>query len=150
MFSFTTKNWAAVPLVSHQVIIDLISATTTKTGLAVHAELDDGDYPLGAKATDQQMAALPISKPRFHPEWVYTLHPAPEAARTGQAVQDALDDADRLALEAAEATGQAGHAQGAPQTHPAEPANAAQPPKPRTPIPTRHAEPGKSYLHTIP
>ena len=68
-------NWRGRPLTSHQVIVDLIAATTTKTGLAVHAELDTNTYPTGIKITDQQMADLPITRHDFHGEWNYTLKP---------------------------------------------------------------------------
>jgi hypothetical protein len=76
MFSFITKNWAAVPLVSHRVVVDLISATTTSAGLTITAELDDRDYPTGATFTAARVAALPITAADFHPEWNYTIHPA--------------------------------------------------------------------------
>lgn len=108
MFSFITKNWRAVPLVSHQVVVDLISAVTTGGGLTVHAVLDQAEYPLGVAVPDEEMAALPISRPAFHPEWVYTLHPTAEAAGRAQAAQDAADQAERDAAEAAEAEGAAG------------------------------------------
>ncbi len=61
LFSHISMNWRGRPLTSHQVIVDLIAATTTRTGLNVHAELDPGIYPTGIKITDQQMAALPIT-----------------------------------------------------------------------------------------
>ena len=70
-------NWRGRPLTSHQVIVDLIAATTTRTGLTVHAELDRGIYPTGIKITDQQMTALPITRHDFHGEWNYTLRPTP-------------------------------------------------------------------------
>ena len=68
-------NWAGRPLTSHQVIIDLIGATTTRTGLKVHAQLDDSNYPTGSKISDTEMAALPIERHEFHPDWNYTLNP---------------------------------------------------------------------------
>jgi hypothetical protein len=58
------------------VIVELIGATTTQTGLRVHAELDTGRYPLGAKVGDQELAAVPLVRHAFHGEWNYTLHPA--------------------------------------------------------------------------
>ena len=75
LFSHISMNWRGRPLTSHQVIIDLIGATTTKTGLSVHAELDENIYPTGIRISDAQMAALPISRHNFHGEWNYTLHP---------------------------------------------------------------------------
>jgi hypothetical protein len=76
LFSHISMNWRGRPLTSHQVIVDLIASTTTRTGLTVHAELDPGTYPTGIKITDQQMAALPITRHDFHGEWNYTLQPA--------------------------------------------------------------------------
>ncbi|MGH8934154.1 MAG: ISAzo13-like element transposase-related protein, partial [Egibacteraceae bacterium] len=66
------------PLESHEVIVDLIASTTTRTGLKVHAELDAGSYPTGVKVTGAQMAALPLAKHKFHGEWNYTIHPSPD------------------------------------------------------------------------
>jgi len=76
MFAFISKNWAARPLVSYQLIVNLINATTTRTGLTIHAELDTDHYPLGVTYTKTQIAALPIKRHQFHPEWNYTAHPA--------------------------------------------------------------------------
>jgi len=68
-------NWRGRPLTSHQVIVDLIGGTTTRTGLKVHAELDNATYPTGIKISDAQMAALPITRHDFHGDWNYTLQP---------------------------------------------------------------------------
>ena len=62
-------------MTSHQVIIDLIGATTTRTRLKVHAELDDNIYPTGIRISDTEMAALPINRHQWHGEWNYTLNP---------------------------------------------------------------------------
>ncbi len=75
LFSFISQNWRAKPLVSYRVIVDLISATTTKTGLSVRCELDTGAYPRGISVSDQDMAALNITRDPFHGEWNYTVHP---------------------------------------------------------------------------
>jgi len=64
------------PLTSHEVVVDLIGATTTRTGLRVHAELDEATHPTKVKIPDEQMAALPITTHDFHGEWNYTLRPA--------------------------------------------------------------------------
>ena len=64
------------PLTSHEVIVELIAATTTRTGLTVRAELDEGTYPKGVKVTDEELAALPIVRHDFHGEWNYTLYPS--------------------------------------------------------------------------
>lgn len=75
LFSFISMNWRAKPLVSYRVIIDLISATTTDTGLTVRCELDPHSYPKGIIVSDQEMAALNITRADFHGEWNYTIHP---------------------------------------------------------------------------
>jgi hypothetical protein len=75
LFSFISQNWRAKPLVSYQTIVQLISATTTKTGLTVDCELDTSAYPSGIVVTDQEMAALEITRDAFHGEWNYTIAP---------------------------------------------------------------------------
>ena len=75
LFSHISMNWRGRPLESHEVVVDLIAATTTRTGLTVHAELDHGTYPKGVRITDKQMAALPLDRHPFHPDWNYTLLP---------------------------------------------------------------------------
>jgi Rhodopirellula transposase DDE domain len=72
-------NWRGRPLASHQVIVSTIAATTTRTGLRVHAELDTGTYPAGARISGEQMQALPLARHPWHGEWNYTLLPAPAA-----------------------------------------------------------------------
>lgn len=66
-------NWKARPLVSYRVIVDLIGATTTDTGLTVRCELDSADYPKGIVVSDREMDGLNISRNAFHGEWNYTL-----------------------------------------------------------------------------
>jgi Rhodopirellula transposase DDE domain len=75
LFSFISQNWRAKPLVSYRVIVELISATTTKTGLTVHCELDTGQYPSGIVVSDADMAAINIKRAEFHGEWNYTISP---------------------------------------------------------------------------
>jgi hypothetical protein len=75
LFSFITMNWKARPLVSYRVIVDLISATTTDTGLTVRCELDSADYPKGIVVSDREMDGLNISRDAFHGEWNYTMQP---------------------------------------------------------------------------
>jgi hypothetical protein len=77
LFSFISQNWRAKPLVSYRVIVELISATTTKTGLTVRCELDTGQYPSGIVVSDAEMAALNIKRAGFHGEWNYTISPDP-------------------------------------------------------------------------
>jgi len=76
LFSFITQNWRGKPLLTHQVIVNLIAATTTKSGLKVKAGIDSNEYPTGRKITDAEMAKLNITRDDFHGEWNYTLHPA--------------------------------------------------------------------------
>jgi hypothetical protein len=75
LFSFISMNWRATPLVSYRVIVDLISATTTKTGLSVRCELNPTDYPKGIAVSDAEMEALNIVRDGFHGEWNYTIRP---------------------------------------------------------------------------
>jgi len=79
LFSFISKNWRARPLTSHEVIINTIAATTTKTGLTVTAELDTGTYPTGIKITDREMKSFEktrLNRHHFHGNWNYTIDPA--------------------------------------------------------------------------
>ncbi len=75
MFSHISMNWRGRPLISHEVIIESIRATTTTSGLRINAELDDGVYPKGTKITDAQMNALPLTLHDFHGDWNYTVTP---------------------------------------------------------------------------
>jgi hypothetical protein len=77
LFSAITSNWRGQPLVSHQVMVNLIAGTTTRTGLTVVAERDSGYYPTGVKISDAELAGLPLTGHRFHPEWNYTIGPGP-------------------------------------------------------------------------
>ncbi len=77
LFSFISHNWRGKPLVSHQVIVNLIAATTTKTGLRVRAELDPRKYPKGVKVSNQEVAAIRLERDEFHGEWNYTILPRP-------------------------------------------------------------------------
>ena len=81
LFSFVSMNWKARPLVSYRVIVDLISATTTKTGLTVRCELDENTYLKGTVVSDQEMAELNITRDAFHGEWNYTVHPDQQSVR---------------------------------------------------------------------
>jgi transposase len=75
LFSFISQNWRGKPLVSHQVIVHLIAATTTKTGLRVRAEVDPRKYPKGVKVSDKEVAAIRLERDKFHGEWNYTILP---------------------------------------------------------------------------
>lgn len=75
LFSFISQNWRGKPLISHEVIINLIAATTTATGLAVKSKLDTNTYPAGLKVSDRQMAELQLRRDKFHGDWNYSLLP---------------------------------------------------------------------------
>lgn len=75
LFAFITQNWRGKPLVSHQVIVQLIANTTTSTGLTVKCRLDENAYDKGIKVTDAEMANLNIIQADFHGEWNYTFRP---------------------------------------------------------------------------
>jgi hypothetical protein len=82
LFCHITMNWRGKPLTSHEVIVNSIAATTTRTGLTVHSELDTDTYALGVEVSKAQMAALPITRHRWHGDWNYTLHPTNADATT--------------------------------------------------------------------
>jgi hypothetical protein len=75
LFSFITQNWRAQPLITHQVIVDLIASTRTKAGLVVDAALDTEQYDTAVKVSDKELAALKLTPCKFHGEWNYTLTP---------------------------------------------------------------------------
>ncbi len=75
MFSRITQNWRGRPLVSHEVIVNLIASTTSTTGLKIRAALDEAEYPLGLKVSKDQRKALRLSRSEFHGDWNYTLSP---------------------------------------------------------------------------
>jgi hypothetical protein len=82
LFSHISMNWRGRPLTSHQVVVDLIGATTTRTGLKVRAELDPGYYPTGTKVTNAELGAVPLTPHGFHGEWNYTIAGNPLTPRT--------------------------------------------------------------------
>jgi hypothetical protein len=82
LFAFISQNWRAKPLISYRVIVNLISATTTRAGLSVHCELDTKRYPNAVVVSDQDMAAINIKRARFHGDWNYTIHPNSRAKRS--------------------------------------------------------------------
>jgi Rhodopirellula transposase DDE domain len=75
LWSFVSQNWRGKPLVSFEVIISLIGATTTRTGLEVYARLDERDYPTKIQVSDAELAAVDLTGDEFHPEWNYTIAP---------------------------------------------------------------------------
>jgi transposase len=75
LFSFISLNWSGQPLVSHEVVVSLIKATTTAKGLKVDAEVDRNQYPAGVTVSDEEMACLNLVRDPFHGEWNYTISP---------------------------------------------------------------------------
>jgi transposase len=75
LFSFISINWRAKPLTSLEVVLELISHTTTKEGLAVTAVKDSNTYPTGLKVSEDELATLNLTRDPFHGEWNYTIKP---------------------------------------------------------------------------
>ena len=75
MFSHISMHWRGRPLISHEVIVNLIANTTTQQGLTIHAALDTGRYPTGITGTDQELDQVNLQKAKFHGEWNYTIMP---------------------------------------------------------------------------
>jgi transposase len=80
MFAHISLNWRGRPLTSHQTVVELIGATTTRQGLRIHSELDPDSYPTGLQVSDAVLACVPITRHDFHGEWNYTISPP---GRTG-------------------------------------------------------------------
>jgi hypothetical protein len=75
LFSFITQNWRGKPLISHQAIVNLIAATTTRTGLIVKAALDTNQYDTAIQVSDEDVARLHLTPHAFHGDWNYTISP---------------------------------------------------------------------------
>ena len=75
MFCHITANWRGRPLVSRQVVVNLIGNTTTETGLRIQAAIDENAYTSGIKVSDEELASLTIERDAFHGEWNYRLTP---------------------------------------------------------------------------
>jgi hypothetical protein len=73
LFSHISMNWRGRPLTSHETVVDLIGATTTRAGLKVRAERDRGSYPTGVKVPDADLAAVPLQRHDWHGDWNYTV-----------------------------------------------------------------------------
>jgi hypothetical protein len=78
LFAHISMNWRGRPLTSHEVVVELIGATTTKQGLKVHAERDLGTYPPSVNLSDAEMAQVLLRPHDFHGEWNYTIRPSPQ------------------------------------------------------------------------
>jgi len=75
LFSYISQNWRGKPLISHEVLVNLIAATTTQTGLKVHCQLDTGSYPKGVAVSDEELAQVNVQSDDFHGEWNYIISP---------------------------------------------------------------------------
>ena len=75
MFAFISQNWRGKPLLSHKVIVQLIAATKTASGLTIACDIDATRYPKGGKLSDQQFTAINIRYDPFHPDWNYVIRP---------------------------------------------------------------------------
>ena len=75
MFCHITENWRGRPLVSHEVVVNLIGNTRTRTGLRIEAALDTNSYATGVKVTNKELEAVRLKKDKFHGEWNYTILP---------------------------------------------------------------------------
>jgi hypothetical protein len=84
MCSHITHNWRSRPLTSHDIVVQTIASTTTRTGLRIEAALDTGDYPVGVAISKERFAALPLQRHETHGTWNYTLHPETSAAPMGE------------------------------------------------------------------
>jgi len=82
LFSYISQNWRGKPLVSYEVIVNLIAATTTTTRLRVHSQLDTQSYPKGVKVSDAELAQVNIQRDDFHGEWNYTISPTAQSNDT--------------------------------------------------------------------
>jgi hypothetical protein len=82
LFSYITQNWRGKPLVSYEVIVNLIAATTTTSGLTVTCALDRGTYPTGRKVSHKEFARIHLERDAFHGEWNYRIHPSPPVSET--------------------------------------------------------------------
>jgi hypothetical protein len=75
MFAFISQNWRGKPLLTHNVIVQLIAATTTTTGLTIRCDIDASSYSKGATVPNAQFKLLNIRYNKFHPDWNYTILP---------------------------------------------------------------------------
>jgi hypothetical protein len=75
LFSFITQNWRGKPLISHEIIVNLIASTRTEKGLTVRCELDTRPYPKGIKVSNKEMTQMNITRHDFHGEWNYSMSP---------------------------------------------------------------------------
>jgi hypothetical protein len=81
LFCFITMNWTGQPLVSHEVIVQLIKSTTTAQGLKVDCQLDTNPYPSGQKVSDEELAQVNLQRDDFHGDWNYTISPRQQSLK---------------------------------------------------------------------
>jgi len=98
LFSHITMNWRGRPLTSHEVVVNSIAATRTRTGLRVEAALDTDAYPTGVTVSREHVAALPLEPHALHGTWNYTIHPADGAAASALVRADDQEIARKQAL----------------------------------------------------
>jgi transposase len=82
LFAYISQNWRGKPLISHEVIVNLIAATTTKTGLKVRCQLDTQSYPKGTVVSDDELAQVNLQPDDFHGEWNYIISPRTKSVDT--------------------------------------------------------------------
>jgi len=82
LFSYISQNWRGKPLISHEVIVNLIAATTTNPGLKVRCQLDTQSYPTGIVVSDDELAQVNLQPDDFHGEWNYVISPRPKQVDT--------------------------------------------------------------------
>ena len=82
MFCHITNNWRGRPLVSREVVVNLIGSTTTDAGLRIRSQLDENSYQAGIKVSDEELARLAIERDEFHGEWNYRLRPREQPPTT--------------------------------------------------------------------
>jgi transposase len=75
LFCHITRNWRGTPLETVEVVVESIGATTTRTGLEVHAWLDEGTYEKGRKVSDEELEECDVRPNKYHGEWNYEIHP---------------------------------------------------------------------------
>jgi hypothetical protein len=73
LFSAVSQNWRGRPLISHEIMVNLIAGTTNSQGLKVQSGLDRNHYPIGVKVSDEEMATLNLRRADFHGEWNYSI-----------------------------------------------------------------------------
>jgi hypothetical protein len=82
MFCHITNNWRGRPLVSREVVVNLIGCTTTEAGLHIRSQLDENTYETGLKVSDEELAELALERDEFHGEWNYRLRPREKLVAT--------------------------------------------------------------------